>query len=52
LKKPDGTWPKGNYLVKIYITPLGQQAFHAANQVGTMKFTITDQSQQTGQAKP
>ncbi|HSE57398.1 MAG TPA: hypothetical protein VLA99_01730 [Nitrospiraceae bacterium] len=52
LKKPDGAWPKGNYVVKIYITPLGQQAFHAANQVGTMKFTITDQPQQTGQARP
>jgi hypothetical protein len=52
LKRPDDAWPKGHYLVKIYITPLGQQAFHAANQVGTMKFTIADQTQQSGQAKP
>lgn len=44
LKKPaSGNWSKGNYLVKVFITPLGQQPFHAANQVGTMQFTITDQ---------
>ncbi len=46
LKRPDGAWPKGNYLVKIYVTPLGQQPFHAANQVGTMRFTISDQPAQ------
>jgi hypothetical protein len=46
LKKPaTGNWLKGEYLVKLFITPLGQQPFHAANQVGTMKFTITDQPQ-------
>jgi len=44
LKKPaDGNWSKGDYLVKVFITPLGQQPFHAANQVGTMQFTVTDQ---------
>ena len=43
LKKPSEQWPQGKYLVKIYITPLGQQAFHAVNQVGTMRFTVTDQ---------
>lgn len=44
LKKPaDGSWSKGNYLVKLFITPLGQQPFHAVNQVGTMQFTVADQ---------
>lgn len=44
LRKPaGGDWPKGNYLVKLFITPLGQQPFHAVNQVGTMQFKITDQ---------
>jgi hypothetical protein len=43
LKKPTGLWPKGTYLVKLYITPLGQQPFHAVNQVGTMQFTVADQ---------
>ena len=44
LKKPAaGNWPKGDYLVKLFITPLGQQPFHAVNQVGTMRFTIADQ---------
>ena len=43
LKKPSAGWKPGDYVVKIYITPLGQQAFHAVNQVGTMRFKITDQ---------
>jgi hypothetical protein len=43
LKKPSDRWPQGKYLVKIYITSLGQQPFHAVNQVGTMHFTVTDQ---------
>ncbi|HZS12327.1 MAG TPA: hypothetical protein VFA38_08755 [Nitrospirales bacterium] len=43
LKQPPGGWKPGDYLVKIYITPLGQQAFHGVNQVGTMRFKITDQ---------
>lgn len=36
------TWAVGRYLVKIYITPIGQQPFHAANQVGTMRFVVRD----------
>ncbi len=43
LKKPSELWPQGTYLVKIYITSLGQQPFHAVNQVGTMRFVVTDQ---------
>ncbi len=43
LRKPSDEWPQGKYLVKIYITSLGQQPFHAVNQVGTMRFTVTDQ---------
>ncbi len=43
LKKPSLQWPQGKYLVKIYITSLGQQPFHAVNQVGTMRFAVTDQ---------
>lgn len=41
-KRPAPHWPVGTYLVKIYITSLGQQPFHAVNQVGTMRFVITD----------
>ena len=40
LKKSGDTWEVGTYLVKLFITPLGQQSFHAGNQVGTMRFTI------------
>ncbi|MGQ0811257.1 MAG: hypothetical protein ACT4OO_08540 [Nitrospiraceae bacterium] len=40
LKKPGSGWATGAYVVKIFITPLGQQPFHAVNQVGTMRFTI------------
>ncbi|MGC3973487.1 MAG: hypothetical protein QM771_03780 [Nitrospira sp.] len=43
LKKPSPQWPQGRYLVKIYITSLGQQPFHAVNQVGTMRFAVADQ---------
>lgn len=51
LKKPaGGNWAKGSYLVKLYITPLGQQPFHEVNQVGTMRFRIDDQPAQTGAA--
>jgi hypothetical protein len=42
LKKPGDAWVVGKYLVKLFITPLGQQSFHAANQVGTMRFTIVE----------
>lgn len=44
LKKPAGeSWKPGTYIVRLYISPEGQQVFHAANQVGTMRFKITDQ---------
>jgi hypothetical protein len=43
LKKPADGWQRGSYLVKLYISSEGQQVFHAANQVGTMKFKIADQ---------
>lgn len=42
LKPAKGAWASGQYLVKIYIAPLGQQPFHGGNQVGTMRFTILD----------
>jgi hypothetical protein len=42
LKKSGDAWDVGTYLVKIFITPLGQQSFHAGNQVGTMRFTIVE----------
>ncbi len=43
LKRPGDKWPPGKYLVKIYITSLGQQPFHAVNQVFTMRFSVADQ---------
>lgn len=42
LKKPADKWALGNYVAKLFIAPLGQQPFHAVNQVGTMRFTIAD----------
>lgn len=48
LKSPAGGWPTGKYVVKLFVTPLGQQPFHAVNQVGTMHFTITDASTNGG----
>lgn len=42
LKRPGEKWPVGNYVAKLFITPLGQQPFHAVNQVGTMRFTIAE----------
>ncbi|MCP9439939.1 MAG: hypothetical protein NHB36_08645 [Nitrospira sp.] len=42
LKRPGDAWVVGNYLAKIFIAPLGQQPFHAVNQVGTMRFTIAE----------
>jgi len=42
LKKPTEKWAVGKYLVKLFITPLGQQPFHAVNQVGTMHFTVAE----------
>ena len=48
LKKPGEAWAVGSYLVKLFITPLGQQSFHAANQVGTMRFTIVEDAAPAG----
>lgn len=48
LKKPSDGWKPGTYQVHLYITPLGQQPFHAVNKVGTMRFQITDQPAQAG----
>jgi hypothetical protein len=42
LKKPGEKWAPGNYVAKLFITPLGQQPFHAVNQVGTMRFSIAE----------
>jgi hypothetical protein len=42
LKRAGEKWTPGKYLAKLFITPLGQQPFHAVNQVGTMRFTIAD----------
>jgi hypothetical protein len=42
LKKPGEKWALGNYVAKLFITPLGQQPFHAVNQVGTMRFSIAE----------
>ena len=42
LKKPAEVWPAGNYVAELFISPLGQQPFHAVNRVGTMRFTIID----------
>lgn len=42
LKRKEEKWPIGKYQVKIFITPLGQQPFHAANQVGMMRFSIVE----------
>ncbi|WP_447980292.1 hypothetical protein [Candidatus Nitrospira bockiana] len=52
LKSPPGGWPKGQYLVKLYVTPQGQQPFHAVNQVGTMRFKIVDQPPVAGATAP
>jgi hypothetical protein len=48
LQKPGDAWEVGTYLVKLFITPLGQQSFHAANQVGTMRFTIVEGTAPSG----
>lgn len=42
LKKPGEAWAVGAYAVKLYIAPHGQQSFHAANQVGMLRFTIAE----------
>ncbi len=48
LRKTGDVWDVGTYLVKLFITPLGQQSFHAANQVGTMRFTIVEGAAPSG----
>jgi hypothetical protein len=48
LKNTGIAWAVGTYLVKLFITPLGQQSFHAGNQVGTMRFTIIEGSAPAG----
>lgn len=42
LKRTGLKWTVGRYVAKIYISPLGQQPFHAGNQVGTIRFSIVD----------
>lgn len=42
MKKTGARWEPGRYIAKLFITPLGQQPFHAANQVGTLRFTIAE----------
>jgi len=42
LKRPGEAWKVGTYLARIFIAPLGQQPFHAVNQVGTLRFTIAE----------
>lgn len=42
LKRSGESWVAGRYVAKLFITPLGQQPFHAANQVGILRFTIVD----------
>jgi hypothetical protein len=50
LRKTGDVWDVGTYLVKLFITPLGQQSFHAANQVGTMRFTIVEGAAPSGKS--
>ncbi len=52
LKKSGNLWRVGTYLVKLFITPLGQQPFHAGNQVGTMRFTIIEGAVPSGRNYP
>jgi len=42
LKRPGEKWAVGNYVANLFIAPLGQQPFHAVNQVGTLRFRITE----------
>jgi len=42
LKRPGEAWRVGIYLARLFIAPLGQQPFHAVNQVGTLRFTIVE----------
>jgi len=42
LKRSGESWAIGRYVAKLFITPLGQQPFHAVNQVGILRFSIVD----------
>jgi len=52
LKKSGEKWALGNYVAKIFITPLGQQPFHAVNQVGMMHYTIAEAVPPTLSSQP
>lgn len=42
LRRSGDRWAIGSYVAKVFIAPLGQQPFHAVNQVGTLRFTVAD----------
>ena len=42
IRRSGDRWAVGNYMAKIFIAPLGQQPFHAVNQVGILRFTVVD----------
>jgi hypothetical protein len=47
--RPSGSrWVVGKYLAKLFIAPLGQQPFHAVNQVGTLRFSIAGSGSAVG----
>ncbi len=52
IKKSGVRWAPGQYVAKLFIAPLGQQPFHAANQVGTMRFTVTEADSLRTPAQP
>ena len=52
MKKSGARWEPGNYVAKLFIAPLGQQPFHAANQVGTMRFTVPESASSRTPAQP
>jgi len=52
LKREGDKWPVGKYQVKIFIAPLGQQPFHAANQVGMMRFSVVESTPSGQQRNP
>ena len=52
MKKSGMRWEPGQYVAKLFIAPLGQQPFHAANQVGTMRFTVTESASSRTPAQP
>jgi hypothetical protein len=52
MKKSGARWEPGQYVAKLFIAPLGQQPFHAANQVGTMRFTVTESASSRTPVQP